>query len=62
MAELPAGSHNGIGVEVIKAAQFYNARPPLLFATVLVAGAIGLCFYTMVALAERSIVHERKAE
>jgi NitT/TauT family transport system permease protein len=62
VAELPAGSRNGIGVEIIKAAQFYNSRPPLLFATVLVASAIGLCFYAMVALAERAIVRQRNEE
>ncbi|HET9223844.1 MAG TPA: ABC transporter permease [Roseiflexaceae bacterium] len=62
VAELPAGSTNGIGVEIIKAAQFYNARPPLLFATVLMAAAIGLVFYGGVALAEKVVVRERKAE
>jgi NitT/TauT family transport system permease protein len=62
VAELPAGSQNGVGVEIIKAAQFYNSNPPLLFATVMMAGAIGLLFYGAVALAENLIVRERKAE
>jgi len=62
VAELPAGSRSGIGVEIIKAAQFYNSRPPLLFATVVVAAAIGLVFYGAVAMAERLVVRERKAE
>jgi NitT/TauT family transport system permease protein len=62
VAELPAGSRSGIGVEIIKAAQFYNARPPLLFATVLVAASIGLIFYGLVTLAEKLIVRERKTE
>jgi NitT/TauT family transport system permease protein len=62
VAELPAGSTNGIGVEIIKAAQFYNARPPLLFATVLMAAAIGLVFYGAVALAERLVVRQRNGE
>ncbi|MBK9711961.1 MAG: ABC transporter permease [Kouleothrix sp.] len=62
VAELPAGSKSGIGVTIINAAQYYNSRPPVLYAAVLVAGAIGLCFYGMVALAERLIVRERKAE
>jgi NitT/TauT family transport system permease protein len=62
VAELPAGSTSGIGVEIIKAAQFYNARPPLLFATVLMAALIGLVFYGAVALAERLLIRERKAE
>jgi NitT/TauT family transport system permease protein len=62
VAELPAGSQNGVGVEIIKAAQFYNSNPPLLFATVMMAGAIGLLFYGAVALAERLIVRERRTE
>jgi NitT/TauT family transport system permease protein len=62
VAELPAGSKNGIGVEILKTAQFYNSNPPQLYATVIVAGLIGLFFYGVVALAERLIVRERKAE
>jgi NitT/TauT family transport system permease protein len=62
VAELPAGSKNGIGVVIINAAQYYNSRPPVLYAAVLIAGAIGLCFYGLVALAERLIIRERKAE
>ena len=62
VAELPVGSRSGIGVEIIKAAQFYNARPALLFATVIVAGAIGLLFYGAVALTERLIVRTRQTE
>jgi NitT/TauT family transport system permease protein len=62
VAELPAGSRSGIGVEILKAAQFYNSRPPLLFATVLAAASIGLIFYGMVALAEKLVVRERKTD
>lgn len=62
VAELPAGSKSGIGVVLINAAQYYNSRPPVLYAAVLVAGSIGLLFYGAVALAEKLIVRERKAE
>ncbi len=62
VAELPAGSKSGVGVEIIKAAQFYNANPPLLYVTVLAASSIGLFFYGVVALAEKIIIRERKAE
>jgi len=62
VAELPAGSKNGIGVTILNATQYYNSRPPVLYAAVLVAGAIGLLFYGIVALAERLIIRERKAE
>jgi NitT/TauT family transport system permease protein len=62
VAELPAGSSRGIGVEIIKSAQFYNSNPPQLYATVIVAGSIGLFFYGVVALAEKLTLRERKAE
>lgn len=62
VAELPAGSKHGIGVVIINAAQYYNSRPPALFAAVLVAGAVGLCFYGMVVLAERLVLAERRIE
>lgn len=59
VAELPAGSTSGIGVVILNATQYYNSRPPALYAAVLVAGAIGLCFYGLVALGERLLVRER---
>jgi NitT/TauT family transport system permease protein len=62
VAELPAGSKSGIGVVIINAAQYYNSRPPVLYAAVLVAASIGLLFYGLVALAEKLIVKERRAE
>jgi ABC-type nitrate/sulfonate/bicarbonate transport system permease component len=49
-------------VVIINAAQYYNSRPPVLYAAVLVAGAIGLVFYGAVALAEKLVIRERKAE
>jgi NitT/TauT family transport system permease protein len=62
VAELPAGSSRGIGVEIIKSAQFYNSSPPQLYATVVMAAAVGLAFYGVVTLAEKLIVRERRAE
>lgn len=56
VAELPAGSSTGVGIMLLNAAQYYNSRPTALFASVLVAGAVGLCFYGLVALAERLII------
>ncbi|MFV9504289.1 MAG: ABC transporter permease [Oscillochloridaceae bacterium umkhey_bin13] len=56
VAELPAGSREGIGVMILNAAQFYNSRPPALFLAILVAGLLGVAFYSLVALAEWWIV------
>ena len=56
VAELPAASRYGLGVEILKAAQFYNSNPPHLYATIIATAAIGLCFYGSVALAEKLII------
>ncbi|HEU4327333.1 MAG TPA: ABC transporter permease, partial [Roseiflexaceae bacterium] len=56
VAELPAGSKYGVGVMLLNAAQYYNSRPPALFASVAVAGAVGLCFYALVLGAERLLM------
>jgi len=50
----------GIGVVILNATQYYNSNPPMLYATVLVAGAVGLCFYGLVFVAERLAVGEQR--
>lgn len=62
VAELPAGSREGIGVMVLNAAQFYNSRPPALYLAILVAGLVGVAFYALVALAERLVVGARRMD
>lgn len=58
VAELPAGSREGIGVMILNAAQFYNSRPTALYLAILVAGLLGIACYGLVALAERLIVKQ----
>ncbi len=60
VAELPAGSREGIGVAILNAAQFYNSRPPALYVAILVAALLGVVFYSCVALAELLIVRDRR--
>ncbi len=59
VAELPAGSREGIGVMILNAAQFYNSRPPALYLAILVAGLLGVAAYSLVALAERLVLGAR---
>jgi NitT/TauT family transport system permease protein len=61
VAELPAGSQYGIGTIIIQAAQYYHSRPPVLYAAVLTAAAIGLIVYGLVVLSERLLVQQRPA-
>jgi NitT/TauT family transport system permease protein len=60
VAELPSGSQEGIGVMILNAAQFYNSRPPALYAAILAAGTVGIIFYGLVALAERLVLQTRR--
>jgi NitT/TauT family transport system permease protein len=59
VAELPAAAQQGIGVMILNAAQFYNSRPPALYAAILAAALVGLAFYSLVALAERLVLGKR---
>ncbi len=61
VAELPASSPRGIGLVIVNATQYYNSNPPVLYAAVLVAGAIGLCAYGIVALTEYLVVRRPAA-
>jgi NitT/TauT family transport system permease protein len=61
VGELPVGSRFGMGVEIINAAQYYNAWPARLWAVDLVAASIGIGFYHVVALVERRVVRWRPA-
>lgn len=61
VAELPAGAREGIGVMLLNAAQFYNSRPPALYAAVLVAALLGVVCYGLVAIAEALVVGGRRA-
>jgi NitT/TauT family transport system permease protein len=62
VAELPAGSREGIGVAILNAAQFYNSRPPALYVAILVAALLGVTMYALVALAEALVVRDRRVE
>lgn len=62
VAELPSAATSGIGPVIIQAAQYYNSRPPMLFAAILFAALIGLVFFGAVVLAERLIVGKRRVQ
>jgi NitT/TauT family transport system permease protein len=62
IGELPVGSSQGIGVVIINSVQYVSRRPQNLWAAVLVASLIGLCFYGAVALAERFVVRGQTNE
>ncbi len=56
IGELPVGSKNGIGVQIVVGSQYNTFNPGFLWATILTAALLGMIFYGAVALAERWIV------
>lgn len=56
IGELPVGSTQGIGVNIVYGAQYNTFQPAFLWATITVAALLGIGFYLLVTLAERRIV------
>lgn len=59
IGELPVGSKNGIGVQIVIGSQYNTFNPGFLWATIITAALLGMIFYGSVALAERLIVKWR---
>lgn len=56
IGELPSGIPDGLGGAILNFNQYYNSAPPRLWATILVASALGIIFYGMVAATERIVI------
>ena len=56
IGELPVGSKNGIGVQIVIGSQYNTFNPGFLWATIITAALLGILFYAAVALAEKLIV------
>jgi NitT/TauT family transport system permease protein len=62
IGELPSGIQTGMGVAILNFSRYYNQSPPRLWATILVAGLVGILFFALIALVERLVVRWRPAE
>jgi NitT/TauT family transport system permease protein len=56
IGELPVGSKNGIGVQIVIGSQYNTFNPGFLWATIVVAALLGMIFYGAVALVEKRVV------
>jgi NitT/TauT family transport system permease protein len=56
IGELPAAVQDGLGGAILNFNQYYTNDPPALWATNLVAAALGISFFLAVVLAERLVV------
>jgi NitT/TauT family transport system permease protein len=56
IGELPSSIQDGLGGAILNFNQYYNSAPPNLWATILVAAAVGIIAYSGVAIAERIVL------
>ena len=56
IGELPSGLQDGLGGAIINFNQYYSIEPQELWATNVIAAALGIAFFVMVVLAEKAIV------
>jgi NitT/TauT family transport system permease protein len=56
IGELPASIQDGLGGAILNFNQYYASSPESLWATNLVAAALGIAFFLVVVLAERLVV------
>jgi NitT/TauT family transport system permease protein len=56
IGELPSGLQDGLGGAIINFNQYYSLEPQELWATNVIAAALGIAFFLIVVAAERAIV------
>jgi NitT/TauT family transport system permease protein len=56
IGELPSSIQDGLGGAILNFNQYYLSSPPSLWATNMVAAALGISFFLVVVLAERLVV------
>ncbi len=56
IGELPSSIQDGLGGAILNFAQYYSLDPSALWATNIVAAALGIAFFSIVAVVERLVV------
>ena len=59
IGELPSSIQDGLGGAILNFNQYYSLDPPALWATNIVAAALGIVFFAVVVLVERLVVQPR---
>ena len=57
IGELPSGLQSGLGGAIINFNQYYSIEPQELWATNIVAAALGIVFFVAVVAVEKTVVH-----
>src|SRR5438093_9914214 len=56
IGELPSSIQDGLGGQIINYSQYYTTQPTGLWATNVIAAALGISFFLIVLIAERIVV------
>jgi NitT/TauT family transport system permease protein len=56
IGELPSSIPNGLGAQIINFSQYYTTEPRGLWATNLIAAALGLSFFLVIVIVEKLVV------
>ena len=56
IGELPSGIQDGLGYKILVFHQYYSLDPTQLWATNIIAAALGIAFFMVIAIAERLVV------
>lgn len=56
IGELPSSIPNGLGAQIINFSQYYSTEPRGLWATNVIAAALGIAFFLIVVLVEKLVV------
>jgi NitT/TauT family transport system permease protein len=56
IGELPSSIPNGLGAQIINFSQYYSTEPKGLWATNVIAAALGISFFLIVVVAEKLVV------
>ena len=56
IGELPSSIQDGLGGAILNFAQYYSLDPSALWATNIIAAALGILFFSIVAITERLVV------
>ena len=57
IGELPSSIQDGLAGAILNFNQYYVSSPPSLWATNIIAAALGIIFFVVVAIAEKLLVH-----
>ena len=56
IGELPSSIPNGLGAQIINFSQYYSTEPRGLWATNLIAAALGISFFLVIVVVEKLVV------